>query len=94
MKKIRKTRRISPVAKAIRIDFENRKKYYSESYEDLPICRRVPFERWMNYYLFPETIGITPPSNKTCFDIVYTWACDHFDEETILRVMVEAGIID
>jgi hypothetical protein len=81
---------MSPVAKSIRKAFEEKQRTYRKhSYESIPVCSRAAFDLddfWMNHYLFPEIIdnsGLWTPN-----------PCQHFTTETILRIMVEAGIID
>ena len=51
------------------------------------LCERSPFgfsNHWMYYYLFPEII----PFHK-----YIGYPCDFFDEETILRIMAEHGLL-
>ena len=51
------------------------------------LCERSPFGigyHWMYYYLFPEII----PFHK-----YIGYPCDFFDEETILRIMAEHGLL-
>ena len=64
-------------------------------YSEIPICQKAGFspeDKWMYHYLFPELL--TAGCHFPYFISVASVPCDHFDEETILRIMVEAGIID
>jgi len=92
---------MSPVAKHIRKTFEDLKAYdeYKDSLipdcEPKPMHSRVPFDIWMNDYLFPELLLLGDSmgsvySGRCC----HNWACYYLPEETILRIMCEAGIID
>jgi len=93
---------MSPVAKHIRKTFEIMKQHNDDvdsispiRTRPTPMCKRVPFDIWMNDYLFPELLLLGDSmgsvySGRCC----HNWACYYLPEETILRIMCEAGTID
>jgi len=80
---------MSPVARSIRKEFEWFKKNVRR--EGDTVCNSAPFSPFEMDYLFPEMLEAQCHQINGC-GVAYP--CWYWDEETILRIMAEVGILD
>ena len=79
---------MGPVLADIKKAFENRRKWNRENLGEKPICSLHAFfmqDEWMYSYLFPEILDYQGTS--------YDLPCHCFEQEQILRIMAEHGLL-